>query len=107
MKQRYKELKSKVSEEKLNLSSAVKLLKECSNAKFDESIEFHIKTNVTWWGSIFLFADVCKPIFWKHIENILKMNLLIIFWKHIENQKSYDISRKILFSKILGIYEVP
>ena len=42
---RYKELKSKVSEENLNLSSAVKLLKECSNAKFDESIEFHIKTN--------------------------------------------------------------
>ena len=42
---RYKELKSKVNEEKHNLSSAVKLLKECSNAKFDESIEFHIKTN--------------------------------------------------------------
>lgn len=42
---RYSELKTKTEETKFNLEDAVKLLKECANAKFDEAIEFHIKTN--------------------------------------------------------------
>ena len=42
---RFSEIKSKSQDEKLNLDEAVKLLKECANAKFDEAIEFHIKTN--------------------------------------------------------------
>ena len=42
---RFSEIKSKTQDVKLNLDEAVKLLKECANAKFDEAIEFHIKTN--------------------------------------------------------------
>ena len=42
---RFSEIKSKTQDAKLNLDEAVKLLKECANAKFDEAIEFHIKTN--------------------------------------------------------------
>ena len=42
---RFSEIKSKTQDAKLTLDEAVKLLKECANAKFDEAIEFHIKTN--------------------------------------------------------------
>jgi len=42
---RYSEIKNKTEDTKFNLEEAVKLLKECANAKFDEAIEFHIKTN--------------------------------------------------------------
>ena len=42
---RFAEIKSKIQDQKFNLEEAIKLLKECANAKFDEAIEFHIKTN--------------------------------------------------------------
>ncbi len=42
---RFSEIKSKTQDQKFELSEAIKLLKECANAKFDEAIEFHIKTS--------------------------------------------------------------
>ena len=36
----FPEIKSKTQDQKFQLSEAVKLLKECANAKFDEAIEF-------------------------------------------------------------------
>ena len=42
---RFAEIKSKIQDQKFNLEEAIKLLKECATAKFDEAIEFHIKTN--------------------------------------------------------------
>ena len=42
---RFSEIKSKTQDQKFQLLEAVKLLKECANAKFDEAIEFHIKTS--------------------------------------------------------------
>ena len=49
---RYSEIKTKTEDTKFNLDDAVKLLKECANAKFDEAIEFHIKTNATTFKNI-------------------------------------------------------
>ena len=42
---RFTEIKSKTQDQTFLLSDAIKLLKECANAKFDEAIEFHIKTS--------------------------------------------------------------
>lgn len=42
---RFSEIKSKTQDKTFPLSEAIKLLKECANAKFDEAIEFHIKTS--------------------------------------------------------------
>ena len=42
---RFAEIKSKTQDQKFELSEAIKLLKECANAKFDEAIEFHLKTS--------------------------------------------------------------
>ncbi len=42
---RFTEIKSKTQDQTFPLSDAIKLLKECANAKFDEAIEFHIKTS--------------------------------------------------------------
>ncbi len=41
---RFTEIKAKTQDQTFPLSDAIKLLKECANAKFDEAIEFHIKT---------------------------------------------------------------
>jgi len=42
---RFTEIKSKTQDQTFQLTDAIKLLKECANAKFDEAIEFHIKTS--------------------------------------------------------------
>jgi large subunit ribosomal protein L1 len=42
---RFTEIKAKTQDQTFPLSDAIKLLKECANAKFDEAIEFHIKTS--------------------------------------------------------------
>ena len=42
---RFTEIKSKSQDQKFELQDAIKLLKECANAKFDEAIEFHLKTS--------------------------------------------------------------
>ena len=44
---RFSEIKSKTQDQKFQLLEAVKLLKECANAKFDEAIEFQLKLVLT------------------------------------------------------------
>ena len=44
---RYNELKKLIDPEKAyTLDEAVELVKKVANAKFDETVEFHIKTNI-------------------------------------------------------------